>query len=175
MPHRQLDLVFLWHMHQPDYRDHMSGEHVLPWVYLHAIKDYTDMADHLERHPAIRAVVNFVPVLLDQIEDYCRQFDAGVFRDPLLRLLATPELTHIDAADRKLLLEACFRSNHHTMLAPFPRYKRLHDLYEKLATEGDAALAYLSGEYFADLLTWYHLAWTGEAERRRRPLVARSR
>jgi alpha-amylase/alpha-mannosidase (GH57 family) len=172
MPSRQLDLVFLWHMHQPDYRDHMSGEHVLPWVYLHAIKDYTDMADHLERHPAIRAVVNFVPVLLDQIEDYCRQFDAGVFRDPLLRLLATPELTHIDAADRKLLLEACFRSNHHTMLAPFPRYKRLHDLYEKLATEGDAALAYLSGEYFADLLTWYHLAWTGEAERRRRPLVA---
>ena len=172
MPNRQLDLVFLWHMHQPDYRDHQSGEHVLPWVYLHSIKDYTDMADHLERHPAVRAVVNFVPVLLDQIEDYCRQFDTGEFREPLLRLLATPDLTRISAADRKLLLDACFRSNHHTMLAPFPHYKRLHDLYEKLAPEGDAALAYLSGEYFADLLTWYHLAWTGETERRRRPLVA---
>jgi alpha-amylase/alpha-mannosidase (GH57 family) len=172
MPDRRLDLVFLWHMHQPDYRDHTSGEHVLPWVYLHAIKDYTDMADHLERHPGIHAVVNFVPVLLDQIEDYCRQFDSGNFRDPLLRLLAAESLHVISADDRRLLLEACFRSNHHTMLAPFPRYKRLHDLYESLAREGEQALAYLSGDYFADLVTWYHLAWTGETERRRQPLIA---
>jgi alpha-amylase/alpha-mannosidase (GH57 family) len=171
MPDRQLDLVFLWHMHQPDYRDHASGEHVLPWVYLHAIKDYVDMADHLERHPGIHAVINFVPVLLDQIEDYCRQFDSGRFREPLLRLLATPDLTRLPPGDRALLLDACFRSNHHTMLAPFPRYKRLHDLYEKLAHEGEAALAYLSGEYFEDLVTWYHLAWTGETERRRQPLI----
>jgi alpha-amylase/alpha-mannosidase (GH57 family) len=172
MPQKRLDLVFLWHMHQPDYRDHINGEHVLPWVYLHAIKDYTDMADHLERHPGVRAVVNFVPVLLDQLEDYCSQFDSGEFREPLLRLLAAPDLTHISSADRELLLEACFRSNHTTMLAPFPRYKRLHDLHENLAREGDHALAYLSGDYFADLVTWYHLAWTGESERRSRPLVA---
>jgi alpha-amylase/alpha-mannosidase (GH57 family) len=172
MPGRKLDLVFLWHMHQPDYRDHTSGEHVLPWVYLHGLKDYTDMADHLERHPSVRSVVNFVPVLLDQIEDYCTQFEQGEFRDPLLRLLASPDLGSIAPADRQLLLEACFRSNHHTMLAPFPRYKRLHDLYESLVREGEYALAYLSGDYFADLVTWYHLAWTGETERRRQPLVA---
>ena len=95
MTDKRLDLVLLWHMHQPDYRDHASGEHVLPWVYLHAIKDYADMAAHLERHPGIRAVVNFVPVLLDQIEDYCGQVESGVFRDPLLRLLAAPDLSHI--------------------------------------------------------------------------------
>ncbi|TAN54398.1 MAG: hypothetical protein EPN19_06350, partial [Betaproteobacteria bacterium] len=50
MSARRLDLVLLWHMHQPDYRDHASGEFALPWVYLHAIKDYADMAWHLERH-----------------------------------------------------------------------------------------------------------------------------
>jgi alpha-amylase/alpha-mannosidase (GH57 family) len=172
MDDKRLDLVFLWHMHQPDYRDHTSGEHVLPWVYLHAIKDYADMADHLERHPGIHAVVNFVPVLLDQIEDYCDQIESGFFREPLLRLLAAPDLTHISAEDRRLLLEACFRSNHHTMLSPFPRYKRLHDLYNSLVREGENALAYLSGDYFGDLVTWYHLAWTGEAERRRQPLIA---
>jgi alpha-amylase/alpha-mannosidase (GH57 family) len=172
MPDKRLDLVFLWHMHQPDYRDHVNGEHVLPWVYLHALKDYTDMADHLERHPTVRGVVNFVPVLLDQIEDYGRQFANRRFRDPLLRLLAAEDLDHIDAADRRLLLEACFRSNHNTMLRPFPRYQRLHDLYESLARDGDNALAYLSGDYFADLVTWYHLAWTGETERRRHPLIA---
>ena len=172
MPQKRLDLVFLWHMHQPDYRDHATGEHMLPWVYLHAIKDYTDMADHLERHPGVRAVVNFVPVLLDQIEDYCHQADTGDYREPLLRLLGAPDLNHLAPAERRLLLDACFRSNHHTMLMPFPRYQRLLDLYQRLATEGDIALGYLSGEYFADLVTWYHLAWTGETERRRQPLIA---
>ena len=169
---KQLDLVFLWHMHQPDYRDHTSGEFVLPWVYLHGIKDYTDMAAHLERHPGIRAVVNFVPVLLDQIDDYVAQFDAGTFRDPLLRLLAEPSLDHIASGDRELLMQACFRGNHHTMLAPFPRYKRLHDIHEMLVREGETALAYVSGAYLADLVTWYHLTWTGESERRRHPLIA---
>ena len=61
-------------------------------VYLHAMKDYVDMAAHLERHPQIRCVVNFVPILLDQIEDYAQQFASGQFRDPLLRMLATPDL-----------------------------------------------------------------------------------
>ena len=99
-----LDLIFLWHMHQPDYREHPGGtlesSFALPWVYLHAIKDYTDMAAHLERHPQIRAVVNFVPVLLEQIEDYVAQFDTGDFRDPLLRIAAHPDPDALPAADR---------------------------------------------------------------------------
>ena len=105
---KQLDLVFLWHMHQPDYRDHGGGagegDIMLPWVYLHAMKDYVDMAAHLERHPQIRCVVNLVPVLLDQIDDYARQFASGNFRDPLLRMLATPDLNAISDSERRLLL-----------------------------------------------------------------------
>jgi len=167
-----LELVFLWHMHQPDYRDHRQGEFVLPWVYLHAIKDYSDMAAHLERHTYIHAVVNFVPVLLDQIEDYVDQFDSGVFRDPLLRLLAAEDLNHLNSADRDLLLQTCFRSNHTTMVAPFPSYQRLHDLYLGLTTGDRTGLNYLSGAYLTDLITWYHLVWTGETERRRQPMLA---
>ena len=173
---KQLDLVFLWHMHQPDYRDHGGtageGEIMLPWVYLHAMKDYVDMAAHLERHPQVRCVVNLVPVLLDQIDDYVRQFSSGKFRDPLLRMLATPDLNAISDSDRRLLLGTCFRSNHVTMLAPFPHYQRLHDLYQMLTAQGENACRYLSGDYFSDLVTWYHLAWTGETERRRNPLIA---
>ncbi|MBA3034044.1 MAG: glycoside hydrolase [Gammaproteobacteria bacterium] len=172
MAAKPLDLVFLWHMHQPDYRDHASGTFIMPWTYLHAIKDYTDMAAHLERHPTIRAVVNFVPVLLDQLDDYIGQFASGEFRDPLLRLLATADLDALSEAERTFLFETCFRCNHATMLAPFSRYRRLHELYESLSREGEAALDYLSGAYLADLVTWYHLAWTGETERRREPLLA---
>jgi alpha-amylase/alpha-mannosidase (GH57 family) len=169
---KRLDLIFLWHMHQPDYRDHASGEFAMPWTYLHALKDYTDMAGHLERHPRVRAVVNFVPVLLDQIEDYAEQFAAGSFRDPLLRWLAMPDLAVLAPAERGRLLESCFRCHHPTMLEPFPSYQRLHQIYAALMREGEKALAYLSAAFLADLLVWYHLAWTGETERRREPLLA---
>jgi len=162
----KLDLVLLWHMHQPDYRDYKTGEFMLPWVYLHAIKDYTDMAHHLENHPGIRLVVNFVPVLLDQLEDYADQFTSGTIRDPLLRLLATPDLDHIAPDERLLILNSCFLNNHATMLKPYPAYQQLRDLYDHLQTIGDKELMYISGQYLADLLVWYHLAWTGESVRR---------
>ena len=77
------DVAFLWHMHQPDYRHPDTGDFVLPWVLLHAIKDYSDMACHLERHPRVRCTVNFVPVLLEQIEDYCDQFDHRAMARPV--------------------------------------------------------------------------------------------
>jgi alpha-amylase/alpha-mannosidase (GH57 family) len=168
-----LDLVFLWHMHQPDYRDHASGDFLLPWVYLHAIKDYTDMAFHLEQHPQVKVTVNFVPVLLDQLEDYEQQFTTGHIRDPLLRLLARENLNDLNAAERDLVLTSCFQSNHKSMVAPYHAYKRLSDLYNMLEPGGNTELAYLSGQYFADLLTWYHLVWCGESVRREHNLVIR--
>lgn len=163
---KSLDLVLLWHMHQPDFRDCATGEYRLPWVYLHAIKDYSDMAAHLERHPKVRAVVNFVPVLLDQLEDYAQHFESGVIRDPLLALLARENLDDLDAAAREMILDRCFRANHTKMIEPYPAYRRLLDLFRFTEERGTAALDYLSGQYLADLLTWYHLAWTGETVRR---------
>ena len=52
-PKKNSILILCWHMHQPDYRHHVTGEFALPWTYLHAIKDYTDMAYHLEQHPQV--------------------------------------------------------------------------------------------------------------------------
>lgn len=170
---KTLDLVFLWHMHQPDYRDYSSGDFVLPWVYLHAIKDYTDMAYHLERHPQMRAVVNFVPILLDQLEDYTEQFAAGEIRDPLLRLLVHKDSCELAHEQRCLVLDACFRSDHTKMIAPYPAYNRLWELFRRLQADGEPVLNYLSGQYMADLLTWYHLAWCGESVRREYELVPR--
>ena len=168
---KHVDLVFLWHMHQPDYRDYASGDFLLPWVYLHGIKDYSDMAYHLEQHPQMKAVVNFVPVLLDQLEDYQQQFATGQIRDPLLRLLARENLNDASDAERDLIIDSCFRSDHNKMVAPYPFYKRLADLFKLVEPGGAVAISYLSGQYLADLLTWYHLAWCGESVRRENDLV----
>lgn len=166
---KPLHLVLLWHMHQPDFRDAATGDYRRPWVYLHAIKDYADMAAHLERHPKVRAVVNFVPILLDQLEDYRDQFAVGPLRDPLLRALASEQPGAGPAEERALILDCCFRAHHEKMVDPFPAYRRLLDLFRFTEGLGRAALDYLSPQYYADLLTWYHLAWTGETVRRARP------
>ena len=88
-----LNVVLCWHMHQPEYRDRRTGIYQRPWTYLRAIKDYTDMAAHLEQVPDAQAVINFAPVLLEQINDYSAQLDgyfnhATALRDPLLSALS---------------------------------------------------------------------------------------
>lgn len=174
----QLYLNLYWHMHQPDYRDLSSNEYVLPWTYLHAIKDYSDMAYHLEANPAARVTFNFVPILLEQLQDYTEQFKSNQLRDPLLAMLIRQDLTNISQQDCKLICESCFKSHHEKMLSPFPHYQRLlqlHQLVEPLMhlhteIEHDQ-FHYLSAQYKADLLVWYHLAWCGESLRRENAVV----
>jgi len=167
-----LHLVLCWHFHQPDYRD-ADGRYQLPWTYLHAVKDYADMAAHLEAAPDLHCVVNFVPTLTAQLLDYSAQFARGDLRDPLLQHLIASDLYALPAPEKRQLIEQCFKVNHSTMLEPFPAYKRLYTLWKTIDEsfeEGDASgLAYLSEQYLADLVTWYHLVWTGETVRREQP------
>ncbi len=172
-PEQAIDLVLVWHFHQPDYRDRTTGEFRLPWTYLHAIKDYSDMAWHLEQHRDVRAVVNFVPVLLDQLEDYADQFAGGSLRDPLLRLLARADDELLGETERNVILERCFHANHRHMVEPFPAYRRLRDLFEAASGPDGETFRYLSDRYFLDVLTWYHLVWTGETVRRESALARR--
>ena len=67
-----VELVLLWHFHQPDYRSPRDLRSELPWVRLHASKDYLAMARRLEGHPGVRAVCNFTPILLDQLDEAAR-------------------------------------------------------------------------------------------------------
>ena len=174
----KLYLNLYWHMHQPDYRDLATNEYVLPWTYLHAIKDYSDMAYHLEENPAARVSFNFVPILLEQLEDYTQQFKTNSIRDPLLALLIKEDLSDISHDECHLICESCFKSHHEKMLSPFPHYQRLLQIYQLVeplmkqhaATERDE-FHYLSAQYKADLLVWYHLAWCGESLRRTNPVV----
>jgi alpha-amylase/alpha-mannosidase (GH57 family) len=170
---RSLNLILCWHMHQPDYRHYDTGEFVLPWTYLHATKDYTDMVYHLEHNPKVKAVFNFVPVLLDQLEDYAEQFRRNDVRDPLLRMLAHEDLDMLAAGERELILDRCFRCNHTTMVEPYPAYRRLRDLYQQIESHEQCHFEYLSAQYLSDLVTWYHLGWMGETVRRSTELVPR--
>lgn len=159
-------------MHQPDYRDIVTNEYVLPWTYLHAIKDYSDMAYHLEANPAARVSFNFVPILLDQLEDYSEQFKTNDIRDPLLALLVEDDLAALNQEQCHLVVQSCFKSHHEKMLSPFPHYQRLLQIYQLVESmTSNDEFHYLSAQYKADLLVWYHLAWCGESLRRNNKVV----
>ena len=170
----RLDVVLCWHMHQPQYFDSDSGEYVLPWTCLHALKDYTDMAAHLEACPRARAVVNFAPILLEQIVDYGQRLDRsigthGCVGDPVLDLLHM-EIAPEGPDRRRELLRACLRAHAPRMIEPFPLFNRLATLARQ-ALEDPLLLAHLDGRFFQDLATCYHLAWLGETVRRAYPEV----
>jgi len=167
-PQGKVNVVLYWHMHQPEYRDLRNGQYQLPWTYLHTIKDYVDMVAHLEAYPKARAVVNFAPILLEQILDYKEQLngflDQGrALRDPLLAALADPVISN-NPEKRLSLVKDCLRANEQHLVKRYPQYHRLAELARASLDDNDI-LQYFSDQFYIDLLVWYHLAWLGETVR----------
>src|SRR5712692_3361633 len=95
----RIHLLILWHMHQPQYRDPSSGQYVLPWTRLHALKDYFGMVKLLEEFPALRMTFNIVPTLGQQLEEYA----SGNFREPWFDIAFTPADELDDAQKQEIL------------------------------------------------------------------------
>ncbi|HEX5636484.1 MAG TPA: glycoside hydrolase family 57 protein [Gammaproteobacteria bacterium] len=170
----KLNVVLYWHMHQPEYRDIRSGLYHQPWVYLHVIKDYVDMAAHLEANPDARAVVNFAPILLEQIDDYSKQLKGYIelgegLRDPLLMALAGPVIKKYPENWLRLM-KACLRANEKRMIKRFEHFDLLINMAHA-AVNDPPIIGYYDEQYMADILVWYHLAWMGETVRRNDPRV----
>ena len=171
-----VNVVLCWHMHQPQYQDQFNRQFHLPWTYLHAIKDYVDMAAVVEELPQCRVVVNFTPVLLDQLDDYIHQFDhffqqGEPFGDALLQALASPTIG-CGEAHRLALVKQCVRANENRLINRFAPFQELV-LLARQALAKPAYLAYLDEQFFFDLLVWYHLVWMGETVREHNETVQR--
>ncbi len=170
MHQNKLNVVLCWHMHQPQYR--CNDIYTRPWTWLHAIKDYTDMAAHIEAVPEARAVVNFSPHLMVQIDDYAhlirRLLDSGEpsgdhILDALSGLL--PE----GNAEKDTLVRSCLRAHAVNIRQRFAPYNRLCHLAEQALEAGSLP----EQSDITDLLAWYCLAWMGEFMRSESPLAGR--
>ena len=150
-------VAILWHMHQPFYEDLVTHEHMLPWVRLHALKDYYGMVALLREFPGVKATFNLVPSLLVQLE----AFAAGRARDRFLELSLKPaaELTE---GDVDFIVENFFHAQRERMIEAHPRYAEL------LARRGGAPLTpadrraaagRFAPEDVRDLQVWHKLAW----------------
>ncbi len=124
----KIRLVLLWHMHQPFYKDMVTGEYRLPWVRLHALKDYYGMVKLVEEFPNVHQNFNLVPSLIAQIQDYA----SGKAHDPFFDLVAKPA-SELTASERQFALQYLFQANPVNMIGRYPRYRELWERYRATA------------------------------------------
>ncbi len=145
-------VAILWHMHQPNYQEPQSNRMVLPWVRLHAVKDYLDMPLLAAQYDRLKVTFNLVPALLDQLQLYV---DGG--SDRHLDLSRRPA-DQLGGEARKEILTSFFAGNPSTMIDPYPRYAELYRKFRDNA--GDAVLPDLyTSEEMRDLQVWSNLTW----------------
>ena len=144
-------VAILWHMHQPFYQDLVTGEHILPWVRLHALKDYYGMVALAREFPEIKLTFNLVPSLLVQLEE----FAADRARDRTLELGLKPAAALTDE-DKQFVLANFFHAQRARMVEPYPRYLEL--LRKRDQANGGAIRTFNEAD-FRDLQVWSKLAW----------------
>lgn len=153
----QLSVCFVWHMHQPLYKDRLSGKYLLPWVRLHAIKDYLDMVTVLEKFPRVRQTFNLVPSLIEQLEDYAHNQAV----DDQLLLTIKPIENYTDE-DKLYILKECFHANFDRQIKVHQAYLELFAKRQKLLRKSNSfknVLDQFSNQEYADMATWMNLSW----------------
>ena len=152
-----LRVIILWHQHQPFYKDLVTGEYRLPWVRLHALKDYYGMVKLLDEFPNVHQTFNLVPSLITQIQDYV----AGTAQDPFLKVAAKPA-KDLTAAERRFALQYLFQANPVYMIGRYPRYHALWERFRGVGDSAERAEKYFQAQDFTDLQVLSQIAWFDE-------------
>lgn len=153
----QIRLIFLWHQHQPYYKDLVTGEYRLPWVRMHALKDYYGMVKLLDEFPRVHQNFNLVPSLIVQIEDYLR----GTAHDPFFEVAKKPA-RQLTPKDKLFALEYLFQANPVHMIGRYPRYKELWERHKATGFNAARTVDSFGLQDFADLQVLSQMAWFDE-------------
>jgi alpha-amylase/alpha-mannosidase (GH57 family) len=150
-------VCFLWHMHQPFYKDLLSGEYKLPWTRMHALKDYYGMVSVLRDYPEIHQTFNVVPSMLVQLDEYA----AGTAADPFLRAALKPaEMLTED--EQAFILRYFFQANPARLIQRHPRYGELLEAWRAADCKVSRARRFFGMQALRDLQVLSQLAWFDE-------------
>ena len=150
---KKLNIAFIWHFHQPNYQQNYNSDFLLPWVRLHASKDYLDMLKRIDLFPQIKLNFNFSPVLLSALQKYL----AG-FQDLHLKLLLKDE-NELTEQDKIFILNNYFDLNYKNMVLKRPYFTAL---FNKRANAKELKTSMFSINEYIDVMTNYTLCWVDE-------------
>lgn len=122
---------------------------MLPWVRLHGSRGYLDVATLLHEFGDVRLTVNFVPSLVQQLEQVA---DGAV--DEWLRIA---ELEAWNDHERAFAVERFFSLNWERSVKTRPRYAELLEMRERKQPFSDGDVR--------DLTVLFNLGWLGFAAR----------
>ena len=142
---KPLQVAFIWHMHQPYYKDDLTSTYLLPWVRLRSAKDYYKMPALLDGYPKVRATFNLVPALLAQIEDYGKEESVDLFLN-----LSQRAAGDLSSEERDFVLRWMRESPRALRVQQSPRYVEL------ASRPIDAQFTIAD---IRDLQVWFNLAW----------------
>ena len=142
---KPLNVAFVWHMHQPYYKDDLTSTYLLPWVRLRSAKDYYKMPALLDAYPKVRATFNLVPSLLAQIEDYGKEDSIDLFLN-----LSRRAAGDLSDEEREFVLRWMRES---------PRALRVQQSARYLELASRAIDAQFTTADIRDLQLWFNLAW----------------
>jgi alpha-amylase/alpha-mannosidase (GH57 family) len=161
-----IHLCFVWHMHQPFYKDLVTGEYHLPWTRFHALKDYYGMVKVLEDFPRVHQTFNLVPSMIVQIEEYA----AGQAADPFLDCAVKPA-EDLTLAQQLFVLKYFFQANLGRLIYRYPRYGELYDAFQRAGGDPQRARLLFGPQDFRDLQVLSQLAWFDEEFQEHDPQV----
>jgi alpha-amylase/alpha-mannosidase (GH57 family) len=149
-------LILYLHMHQPYYKNLRTGEYLLPWVRLHALRNYADIPSLQEKYPRVRVTYNLVPSLVEQIEDYA----AGA-SDRFEEVSRIPA-EELSDEDRRFILCNFFQLHRERQIDTVPRFRELMTLKGDQSREVDkTTLNQFKTQDYRDLQVLFNLAWSG--------------
>jgi alpha-amylase/alpha-mannosidase (GH57 family) len=152
-----IHLLFLWHMHQPYYKDLVTGEYRLPWVRLHALKDYYGMVKLLDEFPGLHQTFNLVPSLITQLQEYVN----GTAQDPFLQVAAMPA-AEMDLSERQFAVQYLFQANAENMIGRYPRYRELAQQFNTRPQDAQNNARRMTDGDITDLQVLSQIAWMDE-------------
>lgn len=148
--------MLLWHMHQPYYKDLVDDRYTMPWVRLHALKDYYGMVAMLRDFPSVHVTFNLVPSLVSQLLDYASGAARGDAFD-----LAFMRPGEMSPEEKQRFVRSAFQINHENLLSLYPRFWELFVKAKGTGEEPKAALISKEQE-IRDLQVISQVAWFDE-------------
>lgn len=162
---KKLSIAFYWHMHQPVYQLNESSDFLMPWVRLHAVKDYLGMILWAKKFDNLKLNFNFVPALVDALIDYAENGAHDIHS----RLTIKSE-NLLNDEDKLFIITNFFDANYQTMILPNEEY---HRLYKKVQEAGGNDITVLTNQEYSDLAALFNLAWIDSLFRAKNPELKR--
>lgn len=158
---KKLSIAFYWHMHQPTYQLNTDSDYLMPWVRLHAVKDYLDMLLIIDNFKNLKLNFNLVPALLDAFINYGEN-DAHDIHSRL----SVSNINELTNDDKEYILNNFFDADYSSMVCAHESY---NDLYQKRFANENFNINNFSDQEYSDLMAWFNLAWIDKSHTKKFP------